>query len=447
MANKLQIKRTAVSGRTPNTSNSSNAAYIDTAELAINLTDGKMFSSNGSVYFEVGANLQNLSVTGNATINAIIANGVIGTAGQVLFSNGSGIYWDTVSGSGTVTEVISGNGLTGGPITSTGTISVLANNGITSNSTGLFVTPGTGTVVNTTGVHVNSAYIGTLASNSATYLGGNTASDLNTYADNKASNAYTNAIAYSANATNISSGTLDAARLPASAVQNTDSRTLSGNLVISGTYFNPSANTILLGNSTQRWVISANTGDFTGSVTGTVANMSTSVNSALLTVGTTFIANSSAVVIANPLTANGTTGTAGQALLSNGASGSPYWGTVEGGGGGSGQFTPNVVSVANTATAVINVTDVDQYNITALGTDVTFSVSSTVTPDDGQRLLIRIRDNGTARNLTWTQSANQFRFIGITPPTITSVNKLAYIGCIYNAADSRWDVISSLQQP
>ena len=118
-----------------------------------------------------------------------------------------------------------------------------------------------------------------------------------------------------------------------------------------------------------------------------------------------------------------------------------------GGGAGVGQFTPNVVTVANTATAVINVTSVDQYNITALDRDVTFSVSSTVTPDDGQRLLIRIRDDGTARNLTWTQSANQFRFIGITPPTITSASKLSYIGCIYNAVDSRWDVISSLQQP
>ena len=73
MANKFQTKRTTISGRTPNTTNSGNTHYIDAGELALNLTDGKMFSSNGSVYFEVGANLQNLSVTGNATIKAIIA--------------------------------------------------------------------------------------------------------------------------------------------------------------------------------------------------------------------------------------------------------------------------------------------------------------------------------------------------------------------------------------
>jgi hypothetical protein len=65
MANKLQIKRTTVSGRTPNTTNSANTQYIDAGELAINLPDGKMFSSNGTVAFEIGANLTFLSVGGN----------------------------------------------------------------------------------------------------------------------------------------------------------------------------------------------------------------------------------------------------------------------------------------------------------------------------------------------------------------------------------------------
>lgn len=71
MANKLQIKRTSVSGRTPNTTNSSNGAFIDTGELAINLTDGKMFSSDGTNSFEVGANLSNLSVSGNTNVTTL----------------------------------------------------------------------------------------------------------------------------------------------------------------------------------------------------------------------------------------------------------------------------------------------------------------------------------------------------------------------------------------
>ena len=87
MANKLQIKRTAVTGRTPNTTNSGNTHFIDTGELALNLTDKKLFSSNGTVYFEIGSNLSSLSV------NSIVANGTNGTSGQLLHSNGSGVYW------------------------------------------------------------------------------------------------------------------------------------------------------------------------------------------------------------------------------------------------------------------------------------------------------------------------------------------------------------------
>ncbi len=345
MANKFQVKRTSVSGRTPNTTSSGNTHYIDTGELALNLTDGKMFSSNGSAYFEVGANLENLQVSSTANLNqvqlanvvvsntvtidndkelafktlsgskarivlqnddnfvfystnasggarvvyslyansttsnlqihtplqplnGIVANGSIGSAGQTLTSNGSGVYWAAGAGTGTVTQVDTGDGLTGGPINSTGTISVVANNGIIANTAGVFANPGTGVVVNATGIHVNSSYIGTLAANSATYLDGNTALDLRNYSDTAAGTAYSNAITFAANATNISSGTLNAARLPATVVQNTDSRTLSGNLVISGTYFNPSSNTVQLGNTTQRWVLNANTGSFSGAVSG-----------------------------------------------------------------------------------------------------------------------------------------------------------------------------------
>ena len=95
MANKIQIKRTAVSSRTPNTTNSANNRYIDTGELALNITDGKLYSSNGTVYFEVGANLQHLTVPSNASLTAVIANGSTGSVGDVLASNGSVVYWTT----------------------------------------------------------------------------------------------------------------------------------------------------------------------------------------------------------------------------------------------------------------------------------------------------------------------------------------------------------------
>jgi hypothetical protein len=89
MANKFQVKRTTVSGRTPNTTNSSNSRFVDTGELALNLPDGKLFSSNGSVYFEVGANLINSSITSTLTVS--------GSGGNAVHSN-SGITLTDTSG-------------------------------------------------------------------------------------------------------------------------------------------------------------------------------------------------------------------------------------------------------------------------------------------------------------------------------------------------------------
>ena len=104
MANKFQIKRTTVSGRTPNTTNSGNSSYIDAGELAINLTDRKLISSDGTVAFEIGSNLQSISVSSNATLanttftGTIIANGSVGSNNALLTSNTTGVYWSPLVG-------------------------------------------------------------------------------------------------------------------------------------------------------------------------------------------------------------------------------------------------------------------------------------------------------------------------------------------------------------
>lgn len=76
MATQLQIKRTAITGRTPNTTVSTNSTYIAAGELAINLTDDRLFSSDGSTLIEIGSNLSSLSVTSTIRIGAnnIFAN-------------------------------------------------------------------------------------------------------------------------------------------------------------------------------------------------------------------------------------------------------------------------------------------------------------------------------------------------------------------------------------
>ena len=88
MASIVRIKRSAVQGKAPTTSE------ILAGELALNTRDGKLFSSDGASVFEVGANVHTLSVGSGGLV---IANGAIsfptsdGTSGQVLVTDGNGV--------------------------------------------------------------------------------------------------------------------------------------------------------------------------------------------------------------------------------------------------------------------------------------------------------------------------------------------------------------------
>lgn len=82
------------------------------------------------------------------------------------------------------------------------------------------------------------------------------------------------------------------------------------------------------------------------------------------------------------------------------------------------------------------------FTVTALAAGATFSAPSG-TPVDGNILTIRIKDNGTARTLAWNAI---YRAIGVTLPTTTVLSKTLYLGCRYNGADSKWDVLAVAQE-
>ena len=100
-------------------------------------------------------------------------------------------------------------------------------------------------------------------------------------------------------------------------------------------------------------------------------------------------------------------------------------------------FRSAVGTVASAATITPTSDASNQYNVTALAVPATFAAPSG-TPVDGQRLLLRIKDNGTARALTWNAI---YRVIGVTLPTSTTAGKTIYIDCVYNSADAKWDVM------
>jgi hypothetical protein len=109
---------------------------------------------------------------------------------------------------------------------------------------------------------------------------------------------------------------------------------------------------------------------------------------------------------------------------------------------------PKVNSTASiTSPLAWDSTSYDEYAITALANALTINADANTAPADGQKMMFRFKDNGTARALTWTTgSTNSFRVVGVTLPTTTVASKIVYIGCIYNAADSRWDAVAVSQE-
>ena len=122
------------------------------------------------------ANTTQINIGANVAVNA---NGTNGTAGQVLASNGTAVYWVTPQ-DGDITAVTAGDGLTGGGTSgavslavgsgngisvSADAIAVVANSGLASNTSGVFVVAGSGIASNSSGVHVVAGANSGLVSN------------------------------------------------------------------------------------------------------------------------------------------------------------------------------------------------------------------------------------------------------------------------------------------
>lgn len=99
-------------------------------------------------------------------------------------------------------------------------------------------------------------------------------------------------------------------------------------------------------------------------------------------------------------------------------------------------------SEASNATPTPNSTAYDIHLITAQAAAAAFA-APTGTPTVPQRLIIRIKDNGTARALSWNAI---YRAMGNALPTTTVLGKTLYLGFMYNPTDSKWDLIAAAQE-
>jgi hypothetical protein len=80
------------------------------------------------------------------------------------------------------------------------------------------------------------------------------------------------------------------------------------------------------------------------------------------------------------------------------------------------------------------------FRLSAAG-DRTIAVPSNAT--SGQKIVIQHFASGGARTLALNSGAGGFRFgTDVTALTQTTSGKTDYIGCVYNATDSKWDVVA-----
>ncbi len=100
-----------------------------------------------------------------------------------------------------------------------------------------------------------------------------------------------------------------------------------------------------------------------------------------------------------------------------------------------------ITTITSSATPTINTDNCDAVTITALAAAITsMSTNLSGTPANFDQLLFRIKDDGTARAITWGAS---FAARGAALPTTTTISKVLYALFIWNSVTSTWDCVST----
>lgn len=109
------------------------------------------------------------------------------------------------------------------------------------------------------------------------------------------------------------------------------------------------------------------------------------------------------------------------------------------------RINPRLVTAASYTTDTgtsLDVSTCDQFEVTAQAGPLKLN-NPGGTPTGGQKLIVRIKDDGTAIALTYD---TQFRAMGVALPSTTVLSKTLYLGLIFNATDTKWDLIAAAQE-
>src|SRR3990167_239111 len=100
------------------------------------------------------------------------------------------------------------------------------------------------------------------------------------------------------------------------------------------------------------------------------------------------------------------------------------------------RITKRITSITSHATPTINTDNCDVVTITALAEAITsMTTNLSGTPTNFQTLIFRIKDNATARAITWGAS---FEARGVALPTTTTASKVLTVGFIYDTVTAKW---------
>lgn len=103
---------------------------------------------------------------------------------------------------------------------------------------------------------------------------------------------------------------------------------------------------------------------------------------------------------------------------------------------------PRVNTITSSATPTTNTDNYDIVNITALAAAITsMTTNLSGTPTVGQVLIFQIKDNGTARAISWGAS---FTAKGVALPTTTVISKMLTVAFMWNGAT--WGCVGSAQE-
>jgi hypothetical protein len=102
---------------------------------------------------------------------------------------------------------------------------------------------------------------------------------------------------------------------------------------------------------------------------------------------------------------------------------------------------PAVYSTTTTSSLTPDTARYGVFKITALASSL--AIVNPTGAYDGKRIMIIIKDNGTARGVAY---GTQFRNVGAIAPLSTIPSKIVVIGAVYNATDTKWDVVAVSQE-